>query len=239
MDNPRIGLKFSDGAKTDQGVVMGWAPDCDIVLPRLRGLGRYHLALTFDEKNHLIVRDLGSVYGTRVTFKTETASRVTQADWVVGGVNFVKDKTPILEFVENLQFTLVVPPHDIESRQFIDSVANFRRGTAGIAELAEFLRIRSLPATDLPTPSSRLSTKPSGDPVILRFDELGKGTFGSVTHVYKPQTGEEFALKEPRDKHGFTLSKWKREADIISTIRHVSVFQPVWRTASCDQYADD
>src|SRR2546423_338547 len=46
LDSPRIGLKFSDGAKTKYGVVMGWAPDCDIILPRKKGISRYHAALT-------------------------------------------------------------------------------------------------------------------------------------------------------------------------------------------------
>ena len=67
LDSPRIGLKFNDGAKMKYGVVMGWAPDCDIVLPKKKkGISRYHAALTFDEENHLIVRDLGSVCGFNI-----------------------------------------------------------------------------------------------------------------------------------------------------------------------------
>lgn len=55
LDSPRIGLKFS-GAKTKYGVVMGWAPDCDMILPK-KGISRYHAALSFDKANHLVVRE--------------------------------------------------------------------------------------------------------------------------------------------------------------------------------------
>ena len=225
LDSPCIGLKFSDGAKTKHGVVMGWAPDCDIVLPKKKGVSRYHAALTFDKENHLIFRDLGSVCGTRVTYDGEVAERRFSINWIVGGVEFVKRRTPILEFIGELQFRLVVPPQDIKSQQYIDNVTRFHQGTADAADLIEFLRIRSLPATELSTPtgSRTPSSRPSG--LIHWKKKLGEGVFGTVTHIFNVTTGEEYALKEPKIKTqgGYTLKDWKKEADIMSCIQHVSI----------------
>ena len=190
--------------------MIGWL-DCDIVLPKKKGVSRYHAALTFDKENHLVVRDLGSVCGTRVTYDGEVAERGFSIDWVVGGVEFVKDKTPILEFIGELQFRLVVPPQDIESPQYIDNVTRFRQGTADAADLIER------------TPSS----KPSGP--IRWTKKLGEGVFGIVTHIFNVTTGAEYALKEPKDKFrgGYIVKDWKKEADIMSCIQHVSM-DPAW-----------
>jgi hypothetical protein len=72
--------------------------------------------------------------------------------------------------------------------------------TADAADLIEFLRIRSLPATELPTPTETRtpSSKPSGP--IRWKKKLGEGVFGIVTHVFNVTTGAEYALKEPKNK---------------------------------------
>ena len=102
--------------------------------------------------------------GTRVTYDGEVAERGFSIDWVVSGVEFFKDKTPIFELIGELQFRPIVPPQDIMSQQYIDNVRRFHQGTADAADLIEFLRIRSLPATKLPTPTGTHtpSSKPSG-----------------------------------------------------------------------------
>ncbi|KAN0069565.1 Serine/threonine-protein kinase DCLK2 [Elaphomyces granulatus] len=156
LDSPRIGLKFSDGAKTKYGVVMGWASDCDIILPK-KGISRYHAALSFDKENHLIVRE---------------------------------------------------PP---QSQQQIDNVTRLHQGIADTADLIEFLRVRSLPAT-------------WDTHFIVWTKKLGEGKFGIVTHILNVRTGEEYTLKEPVKKFlgkgGCTMKDWRKEAKIMSYIQH-------------------
>lgn len=225
--SPCIGLKFSDGAKTDYGVVIGWASDADIIVPKRPGISRYHAALTFDKENRLIIRDLGSTCGTRVTYDKEEVERGYKVDWIVGGHDFLEDKTPVLEIIGDFQFRLVVPPQNIWSRQYIDSVTKFRKGTADTTDLFAHLKVQSLPATDLPTPTGihAPSSKPSG-PIFWK-KKLGQGTFGTVMHIFNVTTGEQFALKEPlnkfRRKGDHTIKQWRKEADIMSCIHHVSM----------------
>ncbi|UKZ52473.1 hypothetical protein TrVGV298_006250 [Trichoderma virens] len=225
LDSPCIGLKFSDGAKTNNSVVIGWGSNCDIVLSKKRGISRYHAALTFNKNNCLVVRDLGSRCGTRVTYDGEKAEPGFSMDWVVGGVDFVKDKTPVLEISQNVKFKLVVPHHDIKSQQHIDNVAKFRQGTEDIVDLAQLIEVRSYPATELLTAlgTSPPSTRPSNPAHCTKV--LGEGAFGIMTHMFMVQTGEEYAVKEPKNKskNGYRLEDWKKEADILSDIQHDNI----------------
>ncbi|KAJ2897316.1 DNA damage response protein kinase DUN1 [Zalerion maritima] len=67
---PYLELKFSHIPRTSSGLVFGTDPNTsDIVLPGGQGLSRRHFALTYKNKfddgyYRLIVRDLGSIYGT-------------------------------------------------------------------------------------------------------------------------------------------------------------------------------
>lgn len=225
LDSPRLGLKFSDGAKTEHGLVMGWAPDCDIVLPKKKGISRYHSSLTFDKKNRLIVRDLGSLWGTSIIYDGEVAERGFGIDWIIGGVEFVRDKKLVLDIVEECQFRIVVPSQDHQSQQYLDKVKRFHQGRADTADLLACLRTRSLPATEAPTPTgtSRTSLKPSRP--VLWTEKLGEGAYGIVTRVFNVSTGDEYVRKEPKNKSesGYNLKNWKREADIMSCVQHVSI----------------
>ncbi|KAL5095536.1 hypothetical protein Trisim1_000307 [Trichoderma cf. simile WF8] len=222
LDGPHIKLKFSDGAKTAHGVIIGRSPNCDIFLPKENGVSEYHAALTFNENNYLVVRDLGSRFGTRVAYGDERARPGISMDWVVGGVDFVRDKMPILKITHDYHFRLVVPYHDIKSQQYIDNVAKFRQGTGDIADLAELIKVRSYTATEFPTSLEARTPflKPSDPAYWSRV--LGNGSFGIVTHIFNTWTGEEYALKEPKNKSktGYRLEDWKREVDIISNIQH-------------------
>ncbi|KAL7935635.1 putative serine/threonine protein kinase [Trichoderma chlorosporum] len=219
LDSPSLGLKFSDGAKTNSGAVMGWDEKCDIILPKIPGISRYHAALTFDKENRLIVRDLNSSCGTRVTYDGDGSEFRVSFDWIVGGVDFVKDKTIRIEFINGLRCRLVVPHHDIKSQQYIDNVAKFRKGTGDIEDLAQLLEVQNYPATELPTQGrTQESLSIPSRPIYLKKAVLGEGTYGIVTHVYNVTNAEESALKEPKGK--FTLQGWENEVDIISAIPH-------------------
>jgi hypothetical protein len=74
MDNtpngtyPGLELTFNHGPKASKGFVIGTDPNsCDIVLPKLPHISRFHCAVTFDTQRRLILRDLSS-NGTIVTY---------------------------------------------------------------------------------------------------------------------------------------------------------------------------
>lgn len=231
LSSPCIVLKFSDGAKTNRGLVMGWDPESDIVLPPLKGISQHHAAFTFNEKNHLVVRDLGSSYGTKVIYDEEEVNPEVNIDWIVGGVEFVKNTKLVLVIHKHLKFRLVVPFHNVHSQDYIDKVINFHKGTADAADLLKNLRTRSLLTIEAP---SRTLSKPSG-PVYLE-EKLGEGAFSIVTHVFNVNTGEQYVRKKPKDKssNGYRLRDWKKEAVILSSIQHVST-DLVQRIISLDQ----
>ncbi len=54
---PCLVFCFSKPPKTRKGVVGGRSLNADIVMPTLKSISRYHFALTFDNKNLLVVRD--------------------------------------------------------------------------------------------------------------------------------------------------------------------------------------
>ncbi|PVH91898.1 hypothetical protein DM02DRAFT_481222, partial [Periconia macrospinosa] len=50
---PRLHLAFNPGPKSDKGLVFGWDPECDIVVPRLQRISRRHCVLKFDDQRRL------------------------------------------------------------------------------------------------------------------------------------------------------------------------------------------
>jgi len=227
-DNPRLAVRFSDIPKTSIGLVAGRCRDADLVLPSMKGVSWYHFALVFDHQNFLVVRDLGATVGTRVIYNDEEGERGHNIDWSAHGPGLLKGKTPIIKVVGDLQFKLVVVNHDTTSKTYLDNVARFRQGVAATENLFSDLCLRSHPQTELPTPHGARtpSSKPSS-PIYWR-KELGRGQFGVVTYVWDVTTREEYAVKEPleesrtRDKVRLTIKSWRKEADIMKNISHVS-----------------
>lgn len=219
-----IVLRFSDGAKTRLGVVAGCAPNVDLPFEKQPGISRFHLAFTFDDKDRPIARDLGSLCGTRVIYDGEEGKRRSNFDYLLQGPRILGNKPPVLNVTGKVQFKVVVPPRDITSQDYINRVARFRQGTADHEDLFASLVLRSAPGTQPPTGTdtpSRLSV----DPVLYK-KKLGEGAFGVVTYVWNATTGEEYALKEPLEKFiksGQVITKnWKKEAEIMGRISHVS-----------------
>ncbi|KAF1994018.1 kinase-like protein [Amniculicola lignicola CBS 123094] len=214
-------LRFSHGAKTRHGVVAGRAPNVDLPLRKLPGISRFHLAFTFDDKDRLIVRDLGSLCGTRVIYDGEEGVRRSNFDYLLQGPRILGNNPPVLNVTGDVQFKVVVPPRDITSQDYIDRVARFRQGTADPEDLFASLVLRSALGTQPPT-GTHTAPKLS-DPALVK-KTLGKGAFGIVTYVWNATTGEEYALKEPLEKFiqsGKVITEdWKREAQVMGYISH-------------------
>jgi hypothetical protein len=220
--SPCLQLTFSHGPQTDCGFVFGWDPDCDIVLPQISGISFHHCALTFDKHNRPILRDLGSLNGTAVTYDNEGKGFRSKFHWIIGGHNVPNEKNEIvIDLQEHLKFQIVVSHHDITSQLYIDNVSWFRQGTARAENLLGRLGLRSRPETE----RASGARTPGTGPILLRR-KLGEGAFGVVTHIWDVSTGAEYALKEPSEKaikrNKVDKEAWRKEADVMRRITHVS-----------------
>lgn len=97
---PCIELRFSDPPRTSAGLVFGTDPTTsDVILPGLKGISRRHFALTYkikfdDGRDRLIVRDLGSTYGTIVKYDGKGDRLRSKFDWIIGGGGLNSLMTP-------------------------------------------------------------------------------------------------------------------------------------------------
>ncbi|KAI3532312.1 hypothetical protein CABS02_13897 [Colletotrichum abscissum] len=216
---PRLELRFSDIPRTSRGVVIGSDPDCDVVLP-YRGISGRHFCLTFDSADRLIVKDLGSLMGTEVTYDDEGEGKRSNFCWIVGGHKIPNEKRIVISVHHTVSFYISVPHHDTTSPEHADRVSRFLRGAASTEDLLGDLALPNRPGTELPT-----GTHTPGQGGIYLKKKLGQGTFGSVTHLWDVSTGREFALKEPTivaARRQQVRKEWKQEARIMGQISHVS-----------------
>ena len=121
--------RFSHGARTYVGIVCGCAANTDLTLQDIPGISKFHLAITFDDQNLPIARDLGSTGGTKVTYNGEERERLSSFDRPPVGPSIANGKPPILNITDLVQFKVVVPHRSITSPEYIDKVKKFRMGT--------------------------------------------------------------------------------------------------------------
>lgn len=220
---PRLELRFSRGPRTDHGFVFGWDSKCDVVLPWMQGISFHHFALKFDDHYRPIVKDLGSLGGTEITYDKGGKGKRSDFVWIVGGHKVPNERKKIVITVNNyLRFQIVVSHHDITSQLYIDSVHRFRQGTANAENLLGRLDLGSRP----PTERASGAQTPGSGPIFLR-KTLGKGAFGVVTHIWNVSTAEEYAFKEPsaeavRERR-VDVNSWRKEARIMGRLSHVSL----------------
>ena len=222
-DEPCLKLTFDNPPKTRRGLVAGRCPEADLVLPKLKGVSWYHFAFTFDKANCLIVRDLDSQVGTRVIYDGEDGEQGHGVDWSARGPSLLQGKTPVVKVVGDLQFKLVVPDHDTSSKIYLDNVARFREGTAAAGDLFHDIKLRSHVPTELLTLKREADTPGGQTPgSVILTRKLGQGTFAVVHFVWDVTTRQEYALKEPRPGQWYDMKTWRKEAEIMKGISHVS-----------------
>lgn len=216
-DEPCLKFTFSNQPKTRKGLVVGRCPDADLVLPDIDGVSRYHFAITFDDDNRLIIRDLNSTCGTQVIYKDEDAMPRVGIDWDALGPGLLQSTGPVIKVTWGLQFKLVVPNHDTGSQAYLDKVARFRLGTASSEGLFDDMR-----------PSEAEKRRTYQGPTLWK-KRLGGGAFGEVFYAFNVTTREEFALKRPRAGREYDARAWHKEAQIMKNISHVSEMQTIKR----------
>lgn len=219
-------VRWSQGARTSVGVVGGCAANADLCFQKIPGISRYHFAITFDDRNRPIVRDLGSTCGTKVTYDGEKRQRVSSFDWPLDGPSIANGNSVILNVTDSVQFKVILPDHDYTSPEHVEKVKRFRMGRADPTDLFASTIIQSGQGTRFPsghrTPSEGSRARP-----ILYKKSLGKGSFGSVTYVWDLSTREQYVVKQPLDKHvrssTYNEEDWRREAKIMESVKHVSI----------------
>lgn len=121
---PHVEIRFHDTPRSKRGIVFGSNPNCDMFLDD-SGVSSQHFSLTFDETKHLIVKDLGSLNGTQVTYDDNGAGKRRDFHWIVGGAKTPRDMTKIINVNDSVLFQIVVPHYNIESPEYIDRVNLF------------------------------------------------------------------------------------------------------------------
>lgn len=120
-----------------------------------------------------------------------------------------------------MQFRLVIPRHNFQSKSYRDKVDILRAGTVGPDHLLDLdrvdllSRVRTEVPTGVQTPASQPATA-----VTVR-EKLGQGSFAVVFRVWNVSSGEQHALKTSL-KTSFNAAAWDREALIMDRIKHVS-----------------
>lgn len=212
-------IDLSQIPKTSLGLVAGWDPKADIILPRVLGVSFHHFSLTFNDSYCLVVRDLGSRAGTSVIYDCADGGPRSNFQWIIGGDENLQGHSPItIKVVPDLQFRIVVDAYDTSLEAFRNKVDIFRAGTAGLEDTFGDIDIR--PSTQLPT---GIHT-PAGDDFFLQ-KKLGEGAFAVVYHAWNVRTGAVHALKKPlgevRNRH---VKAWKNEALLMGRVSHVSFY---------------
>ena len=108
-------LRFSDSAKICHSIVAGYALNIDLPLQKQAGISCFYLIFTFDGKNRLIARDLGSLYRIKVIYNKEEGERWSNFDYLLQGPRILGNKPPVLNIISCIQFKVVMPPRDIIS----------------------------------------------------------------------------------------------------------------------------
>ena len=215
---PHVEIRFHDTPRSKRGIVFGSNPNCDMFLDD-SGVSSQHFSLTFDETKHLIVKDLGSLNGTQVTYDDNGAGKRRDFHWIVGGAKTPRDMTKIINVNDSVLFQIVVPDYNIESPEYIDRVNLFCQGRSTAEELLDDLCV------DLPITQTYTDTHTSRTDDIFLCKVLGEGSFGVVTHYWNVSNGREYALKTPTTQairtDKFRLGDWEREAAIMRPLSHV------------------
>ncbi|PVH70196.1 kinase-like protein [Cadophora sp. DSE1049] len=211
---------FDQIPKTRFGLRTGRSGDAELPLASLPAVGFYHFALTFDDDYRLVIRDLGSTCGTAVIYGHTERGRWSKFDWIVGGSDFLEGVSPIIVKVSQLmQFRLVIPRHNVQSKSYRDKVDIFRAGTADPDHLLDLDRVglSSRVRTEVPTGVQTPASQPATAVTVRK--KLGQGSFAVVYCVWNVSSGEQHALKKPL-KTSFDDAAWEREALIMDRIEH-------------------
>lgn len=132
-DQESLQLRFSSDLKRrEDGFVFGASRTCDVVLPD-KFVSRRHFAIAFDEQARLVVRDLGSMHGTAVEYRSGAGATATststlrRSSCIIGGTpEEVCGKTITISLKKSIRIIVEVQPFFLNASHF-DRVAHFQQ----------------------------------------------------------------------------------------------------------------
>lgn len=215
-------LTFDHRPKNLQrGFVFGTDPRvCDVLFgPSHRTISRSHFCITFDEHRRLVVED-SSTHGTTVSYNGQAEKEVRRNfRWILFH-DMKKNVTIHLPLyigyklilrIEGLKWAGEVNRRESTTQygMLLDSYLEERR--VAIPPLG-VLGIQSQITTLAPTGSQ----SPRQDPIYIKREKLGSGSFGTVHRMINVSTGEVHAGKT------FGIgSSFKTEIAILKSLSHV------------------
>ncbi|KAF8857852.1 kinase-like protein [Acephala macrosclerotiorum] len=208
---PRLQLAFNCGRKSGHGLMFGTAPNCDIVLPRLRKISQHHCYFTFDAERRLILRDC-STHGTIVSYDDKGGELRRHFTWILGGHDVPRRTKEIVIEIQGVSFRIEVSRHDGHPDQYNANVDRFLKE-------ADEPHLNELGICSPTAPPSQSHT-PNQSAIRLKQETLGKGAFAVVRRYWDVSTGIEYAYKEPLNKRKFDHKSWEKEAEIMGQISH-------------------
>ncbi|UKZ72197.1 uncharacterized protein TrAtP1_013136 [Trichoderma atroviride] len=216
-----IKVTFSHIPKTRHGLRCGHGEDAELLLKPLQGVGLYHFALTFDDSYHLVVRDLWSTSGTTVIYGRAERGPWSNFSWIVGGSDFLDGMSSIIVKVQNsLQFQLVIPRHDIQSKSYRDKVDRYRVGCADVQRILSLGNVGLSSQARTTFPSGIFTSAKRPTKAVTLQKKIGEGSFASVYRVWVVDTGLQYALKKPKEPMLVDRDDWERGAFIMERAKH-------------------
>lgn len=223
-----VELRFSRGSRTSGYFLFGKDKRCDIVI-RGPGVSRHHCALTYKRSHDgfycLIVRDLGSRQGTKVTYNGKGGEWRSTFEWIISG-DSIPDATErvIIELPGNIQYRVVITRQTNSSPTYIANVKRFLQGSADTESLFGMLDIdtgvHTALATGLVNGLATSADPPKNRPILITEGDNKAGSFGSVTCVWDVSTGKRMACKTPLDKDKFEVLR--DEIRVMQQLQHVN-----------------
>ncbi|KAK2738633.1 hypothetical protein FQN57_006951 [Myotisia sp. PD_48] len=195
----RIRLTFSNGPKNPmKGFVFGTDPNtCDVLLGYrgAKGISAQHFCITFDESEHLVLKDL-STWGSTVSYSDQAKDQVRRKFvWILDLKNQKKDWS-IEVFVPTmktgLSFKIILARHNNCQAEYQERKSEFIQHARSALPPVDLLGIQSTFTSFQPSQAFT----PKQDPVYISERKLGGGSFGNVDKVVNVSTGLSYARKQ-------------------------------------------
>lgn len=219
-------LRFSDDSRTSWGLIFGTNHIIsDIVLLLDMGVSRRHFALTyknsgFDNNCHrLVVRDLGSKFGTQVTYDNESNGVRNKFDWIIDGFElFDRTQDFIVKLNKHLKFRIVVAHHDFASFAYVANVERFRQRTTNLENFFDEVCLDSDVSIKRHSEAHISIVK---DPIYISMRQIVNDAFETMSRQWHISSGKKYACKRPKDIK-YKKKNWEKEINMMKKISHVS-----------------
>ena len=196
----------------EKGFVFGSdSQKCDVLLGGWGGFSRQHFRITFNARGEVILEDTSRVV-TCVDYNGEEPHGRNQFTWILF-YKYKNIKITLNKEGNKLVFKVQWPDRkycQAEYEAHRDAYLEERRNA--LPSLSQ-LGVESQQTTALLTAQH----SPRQQRIYLPEEELGRGSFGTVSKAVDVSTGYEYAAKM------FHGGNWKREVEILKSVSHVSV----------------